>query len=70
LKRQFLGNSKIISFNRGNISPSKLKIIEGPKGSNGYIFGEIDLDYPRKLREIRFKEKIDKTKINVKIVNA
>ncbi|MFX1429445.1 MAG: carbon-nitrogen hydrolase family protein, partial [Promethearchaeota archaeon] len=25
LKRQFLGNSKIISFNRGNISPSKLK---------------------------------------------
>jgi len=70
LKRKFLGNSKIISFYKGNISPSKLKIIEGPKGSSGFIFDELDLNFPRKLREIRLKEKIDKIKIKIKIVNA
>lgn len=69
LKRKFLGNSKIISFYKGKISPSKLKILEGPRGSSGFIFDEIDLNYPRKLREIRLKEKIDKNQIKVKIIN-
>ncbi|MFX0035079.1 MAG: carbon-nitrogen hydrolase family protein [Candidatus Hermodarchaeota archaeon] len=69
LKRNFLGNSKIISFHDGYISPSKLKIVEGPRGSSGFIFDEIDLNFPRKLRELRFREKIDENKINVKIVN-
>ncbi len=69
LKRKFLGNSKIISFYEGNISPSKLKIVEGPTGSSGFIFDEIDLNFPRKLRNIRLKEKIDKSKIKVKIIN-
>jgi len=70
LKRIFLGNSKIISFYRGYISPSKLKIIEGPKGSKGFVFDEVDLNFPRKLRKIRLKEKIDKSKIKIKIVNT
>lgn len=70
LKRKFLGNSKIISFYKGKISPSKLKIIEGPKNSSGFIFDEIDLKFPKKLREIRFKEKIDKNRIKVKIIDT
>jgi len=69
-KRKFLGNSKIISFYKGNISPSKLKIVEGPKDSSGFIFDEIDLDFPKKLRKIRLKEKIDKNNIKVKIINT
>ncbi|MFX1392758.1 MAG: carbon-nitrogen hydrolase family protein [Promethearchaeota archaeon] len=68
LKRRFLGNSKIISFVENFISPSKLKVVEGPKVS-GFVFDDIDLIYPRKLREIRLNEKIEKSKINVKIIN-
>jgi predicted amidohydrolase len=70
LKKRFLGNSKIISFYRDNVSPSKLKIIEAPKGRRGFIFDDLDLNFPRKLREIRFREKIEKTKIKVNIVNV
>ncbi len=70
LKRKFLGNSKIISFYKGKISPSKLKIIEGPKGSSGFVFDEIDLNFPKKLREIRLKEKIDKNYIKVKRIDT
>ena len=67
-KRNFIGNSKIISFFENFMTPSKLKIIEGPK-SAGFIYGEIDLDFPKKLRQIRLKEKINKEDIKVKIVN-
>jgi nitrilase len=66
LNRKFLGKSKIISFLKGSASPSKLKILEGPCGSSGFIFDDIDLDFPRKLRKIRLNEKIDKNKIIVK----
>jgi predicted amidohydrolase len=68
-RRKFLGNSKIISFESGKISPSKLKIIEGPFNSSGFIFDDIDLDFPKKLRKIRFNEKIGKKNIKVKIIN-
>ena len=67
-KRKFLGNSKIISFVKDFISPSKLKVVEGPKDS-GFIFDDIDLIYPRKLRKIRLNERIEKSKINVKVIN-
>lgn len=70
LRRNFVGNSKIISFYKGNISPSKLKIIEAPKGKSGFAFDDLDLTFPRKLREIRFKERIDKTKIKINIINT
>ncbi len=69
LKRKFIGNSKIISFYKGRISPSKLKIIEGPKNSSGVISDDIDLSFPKKIRKIRLGEKVDKNKINVKIIN-
>ena len=69
LKRNFLGNSKIISFYAGHISPSKLKIVEAPINSSGFIFDKMDLQFPRKLREIRFNEKIEKNNIKVKIIN-
>ncbi|MFX1311600.1 MAG: carbon-nitrogen hydrolase family protein [Promethearchaeota archaeon] len=68
-ERNFLGKSKIISFTKGRISPSKLKIVEGPLDSSGFIFDEVDLIFPNKLRKIRLKEKINKDKINVKIIN-
>ena len=67
-KRKFLGNSKIISFVKDFVSPSKLKVVEGPKGT-GFVFDDIDLIYPRKLRKIRLNEKIEKSKINVKVIN-
>jgi len=69
LQRKFIGHSKIISFHKGNISPSKLRIVEGPKNSSGFIFDEIDLSFPKKIRKIRLGEKVDKNKINVKIIN-
>lgn len=69
LKRNFLGNSKIISFYKGSVSPSKLKIIEGPINSSGYIYDDIDLLFPRKIRKIRLGERVDKNKINIKIIN-
>jgi len=68
LKRRFLGNSKIISFVKSFISPSKLKIVEGPIGS-GYVHDEIDLNFPKKIRKIRLNEKIEKSEIKVKIIN-
>ncbi|MHA2007395.1 MAG: carbon-nitrogen hydrolase family protein [Promethearchaeota archaeon] len=68
--RKFLGYSKIISFCKGDISPSKLKIVEGPKVSSGFIFDDIDLTFPTKLRKIRLREKIDKNKIKVRIINS
>ena len=67
-KRKFLGTSKIISFVKNFISPSKLKIVEGPKDS-GYIFDNIDLKFPRKIRKIRFNEKIKKTNIKINVIN-
>ncbi|MFX1377007.1 MAG: carbon-nitrogen hydrolase family protein [Promethearchaeota archaeon] len=69
LKRNFIGNSKIISFYKGSVSPSRLKIVEGPKNSSGIVFDNIDLSFPKKLRKIRLGEKVDKNKINVKIIN-
>ena len=69
LNRKFLGNSKILSFIDGYISPSKLRIIEGPLGESGFVFDDIDLEFPRKLRKIRLNEKVEKRKIKVKIIN-
>ena len=69
LKRKFLGNSKIISFEKDFISPSKLKIIEGPLDTSGYLYDEIDLAFPKKLRNLRFKEVIDKNAITLRKTN-
>ena len=66
LDRRFLGNSKILSFVNGYISPSKLRIIEGPIGESGFVFDDVDLEFPRKLRKIRLNEKVEKSKIKVK----
>ncbi|MBY9010863.1 MAG: carbon-nitrogen hydrolase family protein [Candidatus Lokiarchaeota archaeon] len=68
LKSEFPGQSKIISFVKEFISPSKLRIVEGPLDSSGFIFDEFDLLFPKKLRELRFKEIIEKSEINIKKV--
>ncbi|MHA1915834.1 MAG: carbon-nitrogen hydrolase family protein [Promethearchaeota archaeon] len=70
LNRTFPGNSKIISFLKGSVSPSKLKLVEGPYNSSGFIFDDIDLEYPRKLRKIRLSEKVNMNDIIVKKVNT
>jgi len=62
-RKKYLGNSKIISFIDNKISPAKLKVVEGPIGTSGFIFDKINLNFPRKLRSIRLNEKIDKNKI-------
>ena len=66
IKRKFPGSSKIISFEKDFISPSKLKVIEGPVDSSGFLFDEIDLAFPKKLRKLRFNEVMDKNKILVR----
>ena len=69
LDRKFLGNSKILSFINGYISPSKLRIVEAPLGESAFVFDDVDLEFPRKLRKIRLSEKVDKSKIGVKRIN-
>ena len=66
LDRYFPGNSKVISFIKGHVTPSKLKVVEGPKNSRGFVFDDIDLKFPRRLRKIRLKEKIDQSTITVR----
>jgi len=68
--RKYLGNSKIISFVKGFASPAKLKNVEAPTGSSGFVHDDVDLDFPRKIRSIRFKEKIEISKIDVKIISV
>ncbi|TFF63450.1 MAG: carbon-nitrogen hydrolase family protein [Promethearchaeota archaeon] len=66
--RNFLGKSKIISFENGPITPSKLIIKEAPS-DNGFVYGEIDLEFPRKLRNIRLNEKIDRSSISIEKID-
>ncbi len=68
--RKYLGQSKIISFVKGFITPSKLRVIEGPLNESGVIFDDIDLRFPKKLRKIRVEEeKIEMSEIKIKIIN-
>ncbi|MFX0177152.1 MAG: carbon-nitrogen hydrolase family protein [Candidatus Hodarchaeota archaeon] len=67
--RNFQGNSKIISFIEGYVSPSKLKVIEAPINNSGVIYDELDLNFPRKLRKLRLSETIEKFKIKVKKIS-
>jgi len=55
-KRKFIGQSKIISFIEGYVSPSKLKLVEAPIESSGFAYDEINLKFPQKIRKLRFKE--------------
>ncbi len=67
--KKFLGNSKIISFIKDSITPSILHIIEAPLNKDGFIYDDIDLDFPKKIRQIRLNEKIDKDLIKVNKIN-
>ncbi len=69
LDRKFTGNSKIISFLKGYITPSRLKVVEAPDDKEGYIFDNIDTDFPRKMRKIRLNEKIDMNSIQINVVD-
>lgn len=63
--RMFPGKSKIISFIPGYISPSKLKVIEAPFKSDGFIYDSVDLSFPKKIRALRFQDIKKKSEINV-----
>lgn len=56
------GSSIIIDFKEGYESPSKLKITEAPNNKEEIIIANLNLDYTRKMREIRLAERseIDK----------
>lgn len=69
LKRKFIGKSKIISFKEGYISPSQLKVIEGPINSSGYAYDELDLKISNKLRKLRLNEVINKNTIKVRLLS-
>ena len=66
----FLGNSKILSFVKGFTSPSKLRLLEGPIGSEGFVYDDVDLKFPQKLRKLRLNERIDKNKIEVNKIKS
>ena len=68
-KRKFVGKSKIITFEDKHISPSKLRVLEAPENSNGYITAEVDLNFSDKIRKLRFNEIVKKEKIQVKKIS-
>jgi predicted amidohydrolase len=63
--RIFPGNSKIITFEKGYYSPSKLEIIEAPLKKHAILTGEIETRFPNKLRKKRFKEAVNLDKIKI-----
>ncbi|MFO8019283.1 MAG: carbon-nitrogen hydrolase family protein [Promethearchaeia archaeon] len=67
-EKTFPGNSQLISFLKGPLTPSKLKIIEGPFNSRAFVCDSFDLEFPRKLRKHRLNEKVDQDQIKVKKV--
>jgi predicted amidohydrolase len=66
--RKFPGKSKIISFLPEYYSPSSLRVIEAPYGSNGKIFDEIDIEFANKLRKQRLDQKVEKSEIKIDII--
>lgn len=67
--RKFSGKSKIISFQSGHYSPSLLRVIEAPVGSNGYIHDEIDIKFSNTLRKQRFSEKLEKSELKINFIS-
>ncbi|MHA1845955.1 MAG: carbon-nitrogen hydrolase family protein [Promethearchaeota archaeon] len=65
LDRKFNGNSKIISFQEGYITPSRLKVIEAPLGKRGYAYDMVNVEFPRKMRTERLNEKINMKNIQI-----
>lgn len=56
--KRYTGESLIIDFKKGYISPSKLDISIGKKNESDVIIKEINLKFTKKLREIRLKERV------------
>jgi len=63
--RKFIGVSKILSFTNGFISPSKIDILEAPSNNSGFIYRDINLKFPNKLREIRLNERVNLHDLNI-----
>lgn len=63
--RHFPGKSKIIQFEDGHESPSKLDIIEAPVDRRSVLMNKIDISFPNKIRKKRIEEQVDMSKIKV-----
>ena len=61
----YIGKSKIISFKRGHISPSVLKITEGDDSRQCVVTQRINLSFPNTIRKKRLGEKRDPSSIQV-----
>lgn len=59
LERKFIGESKILSFENGFISPSKLNISKAPVNKSSFIHKNLNLEFSNKLREIRLNERVE-----------
>jgi predicted amidohydrolase len=62
--RKFLGQSKIIQFQRGAASPVKI-ILDEASQTPCILTREVDLDFPNNIRRDRLDEVIDKKDISV-----
>lgn len=60
--RKFLGKSKIISFFPGSESPINLNIQEAGQSAE-VLNGQIDLDFPNKIRKKRIEEAVDQIRV-------
>lgn len=66
----FPGNSQLVSFSGGPLTPSRLKIKQGPYEKHGFVYDDLDLEFPKKLRNHRLKEKVEKDQIRVKFIEG
>jgi predicted amidohydrolase len=58
-ERKFIGESKILSFEDGFISPSKLNITKAPANKSSFIHKNLNLEFSNELREIRLNERVE-----------
>ncbi|MHA1269604.1 MAG: carbon-nitrogen hydrolase family protein [Candidatus Helarchaeota archaeon] len=55
----YSGESLIVDFKKGYITPSKLQLVEGKKNEPDVICKKIDLHFTNKLRKKRLKQRLD-----------
>ena len=61
----YIGKSKVISFKRGRITPSVLKIEEGLESKQNIVTKTVNLSFPNSLRKKRLNEKREWSSIEV-----
>jgi omega-amidase len=67
--RHFPGNSKVISFQKGFESPSKLMVKELNLDSANILTENINISFPNRIRKKRLAEKIDMSTIKTEFLS-